>query len=105
MLVVAEAVPVQPIADVFGSFAITASAEEVANGTCGTDVTWSLDDEGVLTVSGTGAINNKAFRVNSDIKSVVIQSGVTGIGENSFEYCENLESINIPDRVSKHSLW
>ena len=33
--------------------AMTASASEVANGTCG-DLTWTLDSDGVLTLSGEG---------------------------------------------------
>ena len=33
---------------------ITVSADEVDSGTCGENVTWSLDDNGTLTISGTG---------------------------------------------------
>ncbi len=32
----------------------TAEAAEVARGTCGDNLTWVLDDEGTLTISGTG---------------------------------------------------
>ena len=32
--------------------AMTASASEVANGTCGDGITWTLDSEGKLTISG-----------------------------------------------------
>ena len=35
-----------------------ASASEiVASGSCGKNVTWTLDDEGLLTISGTGAMH------------------------------------------------
>ncbi len=43
-----------------GLFATTmsVSAETVASGTCGTNLTWLLDDEGLLTISGTGVMAN-----------------------------------------------
>ena len=34
---------------------ITVSAEEIDFGNCGENATWSLDDNGTLTISGTGA--------------------------------------------------
>ena len=34
------------------------SSNIVASGTCGANLTWILDDEGVLTISGTGAMAN-----------------------------------------------
>ena len=36
-------------------------AAEVASGSCGDNITWSLDDAGVLTVSGTGAMKDYEF--------------------------------------------
>ena len=79
----------------------------VASGTCGDNLTWKLDDEGTLTISGKGAMTEW---VNSDsapwktysntINKVVIQPGVTSIGENAFSRCENLESITIPEGVT-----
>ena len=46
---VAGGLPVQ-------EFSLTASAAE--SGTCGENLTWTLDDEGTLTISGTGAMDN-----------------------------------------------
>ena len=37
---------------------IVVSAETVANGTCGDNLNWTLDDEGTLTISGTGAMTD-----------------------------------------------
>ena len=33
---------------------VTASAATVDSGSCGNSATWTLDDEGTLTISGTG---------------------------------------------------
>ena len=35
-------------------WAMEANAETVVSGSCGEDVTWKLDDKGVLTISGSG---------------------------------------------------
>ena len=37
---------------------VTARAAEVASGTCGDNLTWVLDDQGILTISGTGAMED-----------------------------------------------
>ncbi len=83
-------------------------SEEAANammGVCGTNVSWSLSD-GVLTISGTGGMNNYStsstapwFSERLNIRSVVVESGVTAIGNCAFYYCVNLESITIADTV------
>ena len=79
----------------------------VASGTCGDNLTWKLDDEGTLTISGKGAMTEW---VNSDsapwktysntINKVVIQPGVTSIGGHAFSKCKNLTSITIPEGVT-----
>ena len=33
------------------------AADEVASGTCGANLTWTLDSDGALTISGTGAMS------------------------------------------------
>ena len=37
---------------------VSAGAAEVASGTCGTNLTWSLDADGILTISGAGAMED-----------------------------------------------
>ena len=95
----------------------TAYAAETANsGTCGDNVTWSLSDDGTLTISGTGAMSGygvsytyedvvvftytpwEAYR--SSIKSIVIKDGVTSIGRGVFAGCGNLTSVAIPSSVT-----
>ena len=52
-------------------------AEIVDSGTCGDNITWTLDSEGLLTISGTGKMRNYSeskanpFYGKSNIKSVV----------------------------------
>ena len=88
----------------------TAYAAETANsGTCGDNVTWRLSDDGVLTISGTGAMQDYEsygsatapwYIGRSRIKSVVIESGVTGIGDYAFYDCSALTSVTIPGSVT-----
>ena len=75
----------------------------VASGDCGTNVTWTLTSDGVMTISGSGAMAKydpymtKApwDGYKASITSVVIESGVTSIGEYAFNQCTNLASVTI----------
>ena len=91
------------------------AADIVDSGTCGAEgdgsnLTWTLDSKGVLTISGSGDMHDYGFsrapRVapwygygSSLVKSAVIAEGVTSIGEYAFYYCEFLTSVTIPDSV------
>ncbi len=84
---------------VFGGMTFTAGA--ASDGTCGSGLTWTLDDDGLLTISGTGTIADFAFKRNEAIKTVVIESGVTGIGYHAFRECSGLTSVTISDSVTE----
>lgn len=88
---------------------IMVAATTVASGTCGENLTWGLDCNGLLSVIGTG--NMDSFR-NSDlikpspwyefrerISQVVIGNGVTSIGDFAFYSCTALTQVNIPHSV------
>ena len=71
------------------------------------NLTWKLDADGTLTISGTGAMKNYDSKKNrnpvynnSNVKTVVIEDGVTSIGNYAFTYCVSLTSITIPDSVT-----
>ncbi|MCR5718842.1 MAG: leucine-rich repeat protein [Oscillospiraceae bacterium] len=77
----------------------------------GKNMEWSLDDEGTLTIDGTGAMkfsvngtftttNVPWYNEREKIKSVIIKNGITNIGCYAFGYCENLATVDIPDSVT-----
>ena len=78
----------------------------VDSGTCGESVTWSLSDDGTMTIGGTGAMNDYLpFRTPwhdlcSQVKTVVVEDGVTSVGDYAFEQCKALTSVTIPDSVT-----
>lgn len=89
--------------------ATEAEVTTVASGTCGasgSNVTWSLDSTGHFVISGTGAMKNYNqtsmpwYNYLSDIKTAIVESGVTSIGNRAFSKCTNLTEITIPDTVT-----
>ena len=81
--------------------------ETVAQGSCGTDVRYTLTDKGVLLISGSGAMKNYTYKSEmpwyaklDQIKVIVIQDGVTSIGDYAFYGAPNLNSIRITESVT-----
>ncbi len=69
------------------------------SGTWGKNLTWVLDDSGTLTISGTGNMENGSTEEWRYAKSVIIEEGVTSIGDIAFLDCIYLKSISIPEGV------
>lgn len=85
--------------------AVATSEETTKSGTCGENLIWVLDDEGTLTISGTGNMEDyyswstKPW-LEKSVKTIIINEGVTNIGEYAFYGCRSLASIIISDSVT-----
>ena len=89
----------------------TEEVEETAtlmasSGTCGDSLSWTLDDEGTLTISGTGAMEDYSYQSSvpwasfrEQIKKLIIEQGVTHIGQHAFSYCSGFTIVTLPDSV------
>ena len=114
----------------FPAITLPTHAASTASGTCGDNLTWTLDEAGTLTISGTGPMTNFSFcgapwydSYSTTIKKVIVGAGVTSvgdeafcmvtnltdvtlgndvtyIGDNSFDTCVNLVNISFPDVVT-----
>ena len=95
------------------------AADIVDSGTCGAEgngsnLTWTLDSEGVLTISGSGDMHDyddippykSPWHENGNqIRSVLMANGVTSIGNFAFYNCTSLTSVTIPDSVTSIGAW
>lgn len=80
------------------------NAAEATSGTCGKNLTWTLDADGTLTISGTGAMynynQNNRVPWPSTIKKIFLTDGITSIGNYAFKGCSLLNRIYIPNSVT-----
>ena len=90
----------------FVALTITANAV-IQSGSCGDNVTFVLNDDGTLVISGSGDMKNYDwpssvpwYDNSSKIIKAQIEDGVTSIGREAFYYCYGLTSITIPNSVT-----
>ena len=77
------------------------TAPQELGGSCGDNVTWTLKD-GVLTISGSGAITACPWQETGEtIRKAVISDGITEICDFAFEMCDELTSATIPNSVRR----
>ena len=70
---------------------------------------WSINEEdSILTISGTGDMNRTSaysggpwYSQRGKIKTVIIENGITSIGEGAFKNCINLTSVSIPNSINR----
>ena len=71
------------------------------SGTCGTNLTWELSCDGILTISGTGEMTNHPWSpYRESIASVIVADGVTSIAGKAFYDCAGLTSISVSNSVT-----
>ena len=78
----------------------------IDKGTCGANLTWSLNNEGVLSISGTGKMTDYSYSSyapwyenKEKVKTVRIDEGVTSLGNYAFFECTNLTTVSISDTI------
>lgn len=95
----------------------TASAESgnegavLSTGSCGAELSWVLELDGTLTISGTGPMDDYSFSYGkhapwhdelwNQIRRVVVSDGVTYIGNYAFSGCSALAEVILPETLSK----
>lgn len=73
----------------------------IDQGSCGTDVTWTLYTTGELVIEGTGDITSYPWSTyNASIKNILIKNGVSSIPSQAFSNCSNMYSVMIPNSVT-----
>ena len=85
--------------DAIGTLIAYAASSTTNNG-----FTWYLDDNGVLTITGSGTMPeydwNKSSFDKSQVKEIVVGEGVTSISYSAFSECKSLTKVSIPDSVT-----
>ena len=94
---------------VLGAMPLTATVSFAGNtvdsGTCGDNLTWTLDSDGVLTINGKGEMLDADWSMEphqsskDSVKKVMIGSGVTSICNYAFSGFKYLEAVSIPNSV------
>ena len=84
------------------SVLMCANVFAAASGRCGDSITWTLDDSGNLTLSGSGEMWNYDDSPFKDygIKTVTIGDGITSIGDYAFYSCRGLTELTLPNSVT-----
>ena len=88
------------------------------SGTCGKNVSYSISDDGVLTISGTGAMNNFTYKsdisdcpwhgVRYALKKIVVEDGVTSIGSYAFSFDLSVTDVTLPSSlktIGRNAFW
>ena len=75
----------------------------LASGSCG-DMTYTIFSDMTMVISGKGTLKDFSTDFYTDyfesIKKVIIEDGVTSIGDYAFAYCSGLTSITMPNSVT-----
>ena len=80
----------------------------IYSGKCGDNANWSLTSKGTLKITGMGQMYHYHsgmtppwYKYVSDIQHIVIENGITEIGNFCFRDCANVNNIELPQSVQK----
>ena len=83
------------------------TAYAIAGGDCGENTTWILE-KGTLTIFGTGTMLNYTstsqapwYEYREQIRTVVVNDGVTGIGNYAFKDCTELKKVDFQGTLNR----
>ena len=82
-------------------------ADIIDSGKCGDNLTWTLYEDRELVISGTGEMRNYSYssvpwdRYTSIIKSIVIEEGVTTIGDCAFNGGFEITNVDIQGSITR----
>lgn len=86
------------------SMLMYANAFAAATGRCGDSITWTLDDSGNLTLSGSGEMWNNDYGDSPfkdyEIRKATVEYGITSIGESAFLGCTGMTEMTLPNSVT-----
>ncbi len=96
------------------------AGKPAASGTCGKNLTWTLEN-GILTISGSGDMDYYEEFLEGDwitgttapwsekeVTAVIVEEGVTSIGEYAFALQPKLTKVDLPDTlvsIGKEAFW
>ena len=87
------------------SMLMYANAFAAATGRCGDSITWTLDDSGNLTLSGSGEMWNNGYDDSPfkdyEIRKATVKYGITSIGESAFLGCRGMTELTLPNSVAR----
>ena len=84
--------------------AVTVSAATIVDsGSCGDNVTYTLDSDGLLTISGSGDVTTSPWITSNslNIKKVVVNSGIKSLCNRAFDSCHNLTQVSLPEGLER----
>ena len=104
-------------ANVIPAVPVIAAETAQTEGNCGEKLTWKLDSDKILTISGTGDMDDyyqeplwvteESLPIGTiapwgnEIRAVIIEEGVTSIGSGAFSGCTALTSVTVTSTVTR----
>lgn len=89
-----------------GNITLYARWKMISSGECGSELTWELNDDGLLRISGNGLMTDFSDILatpwcyhKNKITRIALEEGVSSIGNQAFAGCCNLSDVQVPDSL------